>query len=110
MSKTPRHPSLVRRLVLLAAVWSLAVLAAAGLGLSTFFTQTATTRFDDSLAENVDNLLAGTSVDASGEIAAPPLTDQRALRVFSGRYWEIAAPTALGGLRVVVPSRSKVRR
>ena len=106
MSKTPRHPSLVRRLVLLAAVWSLAVLAAAGLGLSTFFTQTATTRFDDSLAENVDNLLAGTSVDASGEIAAPPLTDQRALRVFSGRYWEIAAPTALGGLRVVVPSRS----
>ena len=41
MSKAaPRHPSLVRRLVLLASVWSLAVLVVAGLGLSAYFTRT----------------------------------------------------------------------
>ena len=107
MSKAaPRHPSLVRRLVLLASVWSLAVLVVAGLGLSAYFTRTATARFDDGLSESVDNLLAGTSIDDTGEVAAPPLTDQRALRVYSGKYWEIATPTARGGFKAVARSRS----
>jgi len=102
----PRRSSLVGRLVVLAAAWSLAVLAAAALAAAAFFNQAATARFDDGLAELVDNLLAGTSVDDAGQIAAPALTDQRALRALSGKYWEIAAPTALGGYRAIERSRS----
>lgn len=99
------RPSLVRRLILLAAAWSLAVLVVAGLSLSAFFNHTATARFDDELSDNIDELLAGTSAEA-GQIAAPTLTDPRALRVYSGDYWEIAAPNGTGGLRAVARSRS----
>ncbi|HWA62725.1 MAG TPA: ATP-binding protein [Caulobacteraceae bacterium] len=102
----PRHPSLVRRLILLASAWSLAVLVVAGLALTVFFAQASTRRFDQGLSETLYNLLAGTSVDDAGHVAAPPLTDQRALRAYSGKYWEIAEPTALGGLRAIAPSRS----
>jgi signal transduction histidine kinase len=102
----PKHPSLVGRLVVLAAVWSLAVLIAAAIAASTLFNQAATARFDDGLAEVVDNLVAGTSVDDAGEVAAPALTDQRALRALSGKYWEIAIPTGVGGLRAIERSRS----
>lgn len=102
----PRHPSLVGRLVVLAAAWSLAVLAAAALVAAAYFNHAATARFDDGLSELVDNLLAGTSVDDAGQIAAPALTDQRALRALSGKYWEIATPTAVGGYRALERSRS----
>ncbi len=99
------RPSLVRRLILLAAAWSLAVLVVAGLSLSAFFDHAATARFDDELSDNIDELLAGTSTEA-GHIAAPTLTDPRALRVYSGDYWEIAMPNEAGGLRAVARSRS----
>ena len=42
----------------------------------------------------------------SGEVVAPALTDQRALRAYSGRYWDIAEPLPNGGVRSLVPSRS----
>lgn len=99
------RPSLVRRLILLAAAWSLAVLVVAGLSLSAFFDHAATARFDDELSDNIDELLAGTSTEA-GRIAAPTLTDPRALRVYSGDYWQIATPSGGGGLRAVARSRS----
>ncbi len=105
-ARPPKHPSLVGRLVVLAAAWSLAVLAAAALAAAAFFNQAATARFDDGLSELVDNLLAGTSVDDAGQVAAPALTDQRALRAFSGKYWEIAIPTEVGGFRAIERSRS----
>ncbi|MBA3811631.1 MAG: sensor histidine kinase [Caulobacteraceae bacterium] len=91
--------------MLLAAAWSLAVLVVAGLSLSAFFDHAATARFDDELSDNIDELLAGTSAEA-GRIAAPTLTDPRALRVYSGDYWEIAMPNGAGGLRAVARSRS----
>ena len=73
--KTPRPareqgPSLVRRLVMLAAGWSLAVLLVAGVSLSLFFAHTATVRLDDALSDTVTGLLAGTSVE--GGVVAPP--------------------------------------
>ena len=46
--------SLVRRLVLLAAAWSLAVLVAAGLALAAFFSQAETTSFNSALSGSVD--------------------------------------------------------
>ncbi len=101
----PAAPSLVRRLVLLAAAWSLAVLVVAGISLSMFFSHTATVRFDDELSETVDGLLAGTSVE-NGQVTPPPAVDPREQRVYSGEYWEIATPDGAGGLKGLARSRS----
>ena len=98
------RPSLVRRLVALAAVWSLSVLAAGGVALTLFFSQASTSRFDDELSVEVDGLLAGTSVDG-GHVIAPVSDDPRSSRAYSGDYWEIAVPNG-AGLRAVARSRS----
>lgn len=97
--------SLVGRLVLLAAGWSVAVLIVTGLSLTAFFQQAALNRFDLGLVDLVEGLNAGVSVE-DGKVVAPALTDTRALRVYSGRYWQIAEPAANGGIKVLVPSRS----
>ncbi len=98
--------SLVRRLVILAAGWSLTVLLISAVVLSLLFQQAALRRFDEGLAELIDNLLAGTTVDATGQVLAPALTDLRALRAYSGRYWQVVEPLADGQWRVIVRSRS----
>ena len=97
-------PSLVRRLVALAAVWSLAVLAVGGLALSFFFSQSSTARFDDELSTTVDGLLAGATVEG-GRIAAPVSDDPLTIRVYSGDYWQIATPQG-AALHAVARSRS----
>lgn len=99
-------PSLVRRLVILAAGWTLAVLLVSAIVLAMLFQQAAIRRFDQGLAELIDNLTAGTTIDEKGEVVAPALTDTRALRAFSGKYWQIAEPAPDGGIRVLVRSRS----
>jgi signal transduction histidine kinase len=96
----------VRRLVVLHAVLSILVLASGGVALSTFFRQQATTRFDDRLAQDLLDLVAGASVDETGVVTAPALTDARALRVYSGKYWMLAMPVGANGLRSVARSRS----
>jgi signal transduction histidine kinase len=100
-----RHPSLVLRLVLLAMGWSVGALAVSAVVLALLFQQAALRRFDQTLNELIDNLVTGTTVD-QGQVFAPTLTDERALRVYSGRYWEIAEFAADGKIRPLVPSRS----
>ncbi|WP_312162232.1 sensor histidine kinase [Phenylobacterium sp.] len=100
------QPSLVRRLVILAAGWSLAVLVVCAIVLALLFQQAALRRFDQGLSELIDNLTAGTTIAEKGEVVAPALTDLRALRAFSGKYWQIAEPGEAGKLRVLVRSRS----
>lgn len=99
------RPSLVRRLVLLAMFWSLLVLIAAGVALTALFRDTALTRFERELYEITQGLYAGSTVE-QGEVVAPPLTDARATRVYSGRYWQIAEVAGDGRLRPLVRSRS----
>ncbi|WP_374577473.1 sensor histidine kinase [Phenylobacterium sp.] len=99
-------PSLVRRLVILAAGWSLAVLVVCAMVLALLFQQAALRRFDQGLSELIDNLTAGTTISDKGEVVAPALTDLRALRAFSGKYWQIAEPAEGGKLHVLVRSRS----
>ena len=84
--------SLVRRLIWLAAGWSLALLAGTGVALSLFFSQAAISRFDQGLLDVADALYAGSTVDEKGGVVAPALTDARALRAYSGKYWQIAEP------------------
>lgn len=101
----PVNASLVRRLVVLAAVWSLGVLAVAGVSLSLFFAHTSTARFDDELSGDLDFLLAGATVE-NGVIVPPPGTETRTTRAYSGEYWEIATPDGHGGLHPLVRSKS----
>ena len=106
MTAKAARPSLVRRLVLLASGWSLMVLVVTGLVLTALFHQAALSRFDQGLNDVVQGLYAGSSLDESGQVLAPALTDVRALRAYSGRYWQIAEPVAGDGLRALVRSRS----
>jgi signal transduction histidine kinase len=100
-----RRPSLVRSLIWMAAVLGLVALIVAAGGLTWFFQHSAVSRVDASLSDRFDDLYAGTTVE-QGEVIAPALTDQAALRVYSGHYWEIAEPNGQGGLRLLVASRS----
>lgn len=100
-----RRPSLVRRLVLLAAGWSVVALAVTGVLLTTAFQQAALRRFDAGLADLTEALLAGATVDDEG-VQAPTLTDARSMRVYSGRYWQIAEHAEAGRMRPLVRSRS----
>ncbi len=99
------RPSLVRRLIWLALGWSLLVLLGAGLALTAFFRNASLDRFDRDLYEVTQGLYAGATVE-EGEVVAPALTDARALRVYSGRYWQIAEVLPSGRLRALVRSRS----
>jgi len=101
-----RHPpSMVQRLVVLHAVLSALVLIAGGFALSSFFTRASITAFDARLSQDVIDLVGGTSVDETGAVAAPTLTDERTLQVYSGKYWELAV-AAGNGLKPLARSRS----
>ncbi len=101
-----RRPSLARRLVILAAGGVVAALLVSALVLSLLFQQAALRQFDRSLSELIDNLLAGSTIGENGQVLAPALTDERALRAYSGRYWQIAEPAGNRELRVLVRSYS----
>jgi signal transduction histidine kinase len=98
--------SLVRRLILLAAGWSLLVLLLTGLALTAFFRQSSYRTFDLGLSDLVDAVYSGVTVAPGGRLIPPTLSDVRTTRVYSGRYWQIAQTTPRGGLRTLERSRS----
>lgn len=100
-----RRRSLVRRLVLIAGIWTLLVVLIAGVFLTAQFRSAAIRRFDQSLAVLTDDLYAGSTVE-DGQLRAPVLTDIRATRAYSGRYWVILDKTPDGAMRPAERSRS----
>ncbi|NQE64520.1 ATP-binding protein [Caulobacter sp. RHG1] len=100
-----RRRSLVRRLVLIAGAWTLVVMLAAGVFLTAQFKAAAIRRFDSSLAVLTDDLYAGSTIE-DGQLRAPVLTDIRATRAYSGRYWAILDKSEDGAIRPLVRSRS----
>lgn len=100
-----RRRSLVRRLVLIAGGWTLLVVLVAGVFLTAQFRDAAIRRFDQSLAVLTDDLYAGSTVE-NGQLRAPFLTDIRATRAYSGRYWVILDKSPDGAMAPVVRSRS----
>jgi len=98
--------SLVGRLIWLAAGWSVGVLAIICVALTAIFYAAAISRFDMSLKDVADGLLAGSSIEEGGQVAAPPYSDARSLRVYSGKYWQLADPLPHGAVRPLVRSRS----
>ena len=100
-----RRLSLVRRMVLIAGGWTLLVVLIAGVFLTAQFRDAAIRRFDQSLAVLTDDLYAGSSVE-NGQLKAPFLTDVRATRAYSGRYWLILGKKRDGAMAQLVRSRS----
>ena len=98
--------SLVGRLVLAASAWCLVLLVAAGVGLTASFNHAAEVRLDQSLAEDADDLYAGAAVGPGGEVFAPAITDVRATRAYSGKYWELGEVGPDGQLHALILSRS----
>ncbi|HTX47890.1 MAG TPA: ATP-binding protein [Caulobacteraceae bacterium] len=101
-----RPPSLVRRLVVLQFVLSAVVLAVGGVALSSLFRQGVTNEFDARLSQDITDLIAGASVDETGQVSAPALTDARTLRAYSGKYWEMVAPSGPTTVKAIDRSRS----
>jgi signal transduction histidine kinase len=97
--------SLARRLVLLALTWSIGALVVTALVMGLLFQRAAIRRVDETLSDLIANLAAYSDVE-DGQVVAPPFTDERALRAYSGRYWEIAEPTADGKVQPVARSHS----
>ena len=97
--------SLARRLVVLAAIWSVPLLAGAGIAQTALFHQAAVSRFDEDLFDVANGLYASSTVDPDGSVDAPVLTDSRATRAYSGKYWEIAEPAG-NRLHALARSRS----
>lgn len=95
-----RRSSLARRLVLLALGWSFGALLITAVLLAFLFQRTAIRRVDETLNDLNSNLLAYSTYE-DGNVFAPTFTDERALRTYSGRYWEIAEPTADGKIAPV---------
>ena len=100
-----KNPSLSRRLVLLALSWSLATLIITAVGLGLLFQRTAIRSVDGTLSDLLTNLAANSQV-ADGQVYAPALTDELALRTYSGRYWELAEPLPGNRLKPVAQSHS----
>jgi signal transduction histidine kinase len=98
--------SLVGRLVWLAAAWSVALLLGTGVALSLSFRDHALAEFETGLTEDLDSLLAGSTVADDGEVVAPFLSDPRTTMVFSGKYYEILDPARGPGMTEPVRSRS----
>lgn len=83
----------------------LAVLIVTGAALSSFFQRAALEQFQQTVNDIAEGLYAGTTVQKDGTVSPPPYTDARAMRTYSGRYWQIAEP-APGDIRPLTRSLS----
>jgi len=101
-----RPRSLARRLVVLAAGWSLAVLVVAGFAMTHQFQKAALNRFDRDLSELREGLFSQAMIDPDGGVSIPDSIDQRAQRSLSGKYWQVDTLLANGSFEPEVRSRS----
>lgn len=101
---TDKRPSLVRRLVVLAAGWIVLALVLTGIALSAYFRYASLGRFQVEAAELAEALYVEATID-DGEIVPPPTDEGRASRVYSGKYWQIAEVTQKG--KIVPRARSR---
>lgn len=97
--------SLTRRLIWLAAIWSLIALLIAGGLLTTAFRDTAVRRLDASIEASDREVVAVTRV-VDGQVITPQIQDARTLRALSGKYWSVVEPAPDGGVRPLSRSES----
>lgn len=93
--------SLTRRMIGVAALWILLLLAGGGVALDRVLTGAITRNFDGSLDYLLTAMIVQTELGPDGEVRFNrPLADQRLLEPYSGLYWQISA-------RGVEPFRSR---
>ena len=94
--------SLGRRMIVIAALWILILLAGGGWALDRVLTSAITRNFDDQLDYVLTSLFTSAEIGPDGEVIfnREP-ADQRFLEPYSGLYWQVAAPG-----KEAFPSRS----
>ncbi|WP_296817784.1 sensor histidine kinase [Brevundimonas sp.] len=97
--------SLTRRLIWLAAIWSIVALILAGGLLTTAFRDTAVRRLEGVLELSDREIVAVTRV-VNSQLITPQIQDARTLRALSGKYWSVVEPTANDGFRALTRSDS----
>jgi signal transduction histidine kinase len=88
-----RSPGSIRqRLIIVAAIWILALLAIGGVALDRIVTGTITRQFDTQLGSALPAMIAAAELDPFGEVRfnRPPV-DPRFNEPYSGLYWQVAA-------------------
>jgi len=92
----PRAPvatkgSLSRRMILIAAVWILVLLAGGGYALDRVLTSAVTRNFDDQLEYVLRSLLTSSEIGPEGEVIfTREAADQRFVEPGSGLYWQVS--------------------
>lgn len=85
--------SLAQRLLLLAALWIVPLLAIGGIALDRVVTRTFAANLDARLAQYLTSLIAAAEVGPVGEVRlSRPIGDQGFFEAYSGLYYQISAP------------------
>jgi signal transduction histidine kinase len=85
--------SLTRRMLGIAALWILLLLAGGGLALDRVLDNAVTRNFDSQLQYVLSAMIASAELDDDGELTFNRLLgDQRFLEPNSGLYWQVSAP------------------
>ncbi len=88
----PNTGSLSRRMMVIAAMWILALLLVGGIALDRALTNMVSRQFDAELERSLTAMIASAELDPLGEVFFNrPLGDQRFLEPNSGFYWQISA-------------------
>jgi signal transduction histidine kinase len=83
--------SLTRRMIGIAALWILLLLAGGGIALDRVLNAAISRNFDDQLGYVLNAMIASAEIDTDGEVRfTRPLGDQRFLEPASGLYYQVA--------------------
>ena len=83
--------SLTRRMIGVAALWILLLLAGGGVALDRVLTGAITRNFDSSLDYVLTAMIVQAEIGPDGEVRFNrPLADQRFLEPYSGLYWQVS--------------------
>jgi len=87
----PHTGSLTRRMMVIAAIWIVALLLLGGIALDRAMTSLVSRQFDSELERSLTAMIASVEIDPLGEVFFNrPLGDQRFLEPNSGFYWQIS--------------------
>lgn len=101
MAEAPAMPSvrpgttgsLTRRMIGIAALWILLLLAGGGIALDRVLNDAITRNFDAQLEYVLTAMIASAEIGPDGEVRFNrPLGDQRFLEPYSGLYWQVSGP------------------
>ena len=94
--------SLGRRMIAIAALWIMVLLAGGGFALDQVLKSAVTRNFDDQLDYVLTSLFTSAEIGPDGEVIfSREPADQRFLEPYSGLYWQVSAPG-----KTPFPSRS----